>query len=296
MYCIPPWVPSLDMCLVKAPHPITFSFCTISASQMPRARTVVFRSWLFDDKSTGVLVFTTDRRSEKISDLKTNNGKYEACFYFNDQNHHSKQFRLSGFAQVLHPKYGIYPTMNNSSQISAPFSKYGSSNQNNTRQPSNVASEPNEQDETKFSQYPLYSPKLLKLYKEHQKEHIATAPHYPHHQSSGSTSSLLSYPPPGPSIEEWDQEYSRIWDSMSPKAKASFRRPDPGSTLTEDHRRHLDKISRGVDGTGDEAGLDNFAVIVMFVNSADLFFDNLNRRSKCFRVEEDEWIEEEVCP
>lgn len=83
---------------------------------------------------------------------------------------------------------------------------------------------------------------------------------------------------------------------MRQSAKASFRRPSPGSTLSQSNAQLIDAISRGVDGSHDERGLENFAVMVMFVNNVDCLVDRLNRRSHFSRVNVDEWSEQEVCP
>ena len=102
--------------------------------------------------------------------------------------------------------------------------------------------------------------------------------------------------PPAPTPEEWRKEYLRIWDSMQGSMKSSFRRPPPGTPLTEEKAHLIDKISRGVDGSSDESGQENFVVMVMFVNSADLLLDRLCKRFQYQRVEGTEWIEQEVCP
>lgn len=437
MYCIPPWVPTLELCLSQASTPHTFTLSTISKNGFPRARTCVFRSWLFNDKSTGVILFTTDLRSQKIQDLQSNDGKFEACFYFpnntiiipenysyssnspqqsttnnninNNSTHHhdshssiqrkqyhntnyrshngsistsksgSIQIRLSGFAQILMPSKNFYPSMN-PTQIS-PFSlSNGSSstsatavtsksslnssnssnpyhNQNSSTAPTppmepsgspilghlknNQSSHREEQDDDEDEEeinnddissqsYPIYSPRYLKHYKEqfnheytnclqnssNPTTHQSNGNYIPSNKSSSPSSStsiqnnnnnksiqinndeddnIPSSPPP-PSKSEWNEEYKRIWKSLSIFGKTSFKRPEPGTLLDDDKRRRLDKLSRGVDGSSDDAGIDNFVVIAMFVNDADVFYDLSNRRCKAKRLSDDDWIEEDVCP
>lgn len=389
MYVLPPWVPTFEQCLKQAQRPHTFSLATVSSTGFPHARTCVSRGWLFDDKSTGVLLFTTDARSQKVQDLGSTGGVFEACFYFpgkshdnnttdtsntnsntsnsdndrrrssssdsntssNSQASNSKprsrrppagvQIRLSGFAQCLSPSLGLYPTM-------APPGPPQATKRDNAPTPPLV---PRPTDEDSIScddqAYLIYSPTYVKEFRDHFKQlhhsdsgsnteshsglvegtgniipkkseastsktksELAQHPHEPqhhthshhhhhHHNNSNSHSTPLDYPPPVPTSKEWDEEYQRVWELMSPPAKSSFRRPTPGSTMDDTHRRQLDKLARGVDGASDEKGLSNFVVVVMFVNDADVLVDaagSTNRRHKAHRVMEDDWIEEEVCP
>lgn len=363
MYCIPPWVPTLDLCLSQAPHPHTFTFGTVSKDGMPRARTCVFRSWLFDDKSTGVLLFTTDLRSGKIDDLRFSDGKFEACFYFNKNDltgphtasgsrkspASSVQIRLSGFAQPLMPARNFYPTLyipleqptpynmasfqpppspTSSSPAASVVSGTGPSvaacyysppqeSADNSlaqqQQPAQLTAHEHKQHQAQTQQqhqemlmalkgnaiYPIYSPRYLEKYRE-QFAHDFNIHHTNYKTYTNNTSAQqqldeYSTPPP-PSHSEWRAEYARMWAATSSRGKASFRRPCPGTELDESSRRQLDKLSRGVDGASDDAGKDQFVVLAMFVNSADVFYDSLNRRAKSYRVEDDEWVETDVCP
>lgn len=272
---MPPWVPALDSCISQSPRPHTFTFCTVSLDNRPRARTCVLRSWLFNDKSTGVLIFTTDKRSSKISDLNHNNGNFEACFYFENT---SMQFRLSGFAQVLsldqYPTMAQHPQSVQTSFIQSPPSP--------SFYPQSLANTPPSSDEDWFESksfaaaaYPVYSPSWKSL-------------HDIYSHDCGQ--------PPVPTATEWKQEYLRIWSEMRHSAKSSFRRPMPGTALTKPSANLIDAISRGVDGTSDDVGLENFSVMVMFINGADVLADKVNRRSLYERVEGDDWVEQEVCP
>ena len=301
---IPPWVPALDSCISQSPKPHTFTFCTISHENMPKARTCVFRSWLFSDASTGVLVFTTDKRSNKISDLAHQDGKYEACFYFPN---FSMQFRLSGFTQIL--SHHQYPSMTDISSTTIPcmpppsptappgfypggthLTPYPPNMQHNRhhhhqqqqhsqhlQNPHNNFNQfvPRPSIPPPSKKYPVYSPGYKKthdIYLEYTR-------------------------PPSPTPEEWRAEYCRIWAEMRQSTKAAFRQPTPGTVMTDQNAYLIDAISRGVDGISDDAGMSNFTVLVMFVNHADCLTDRyMNRRLLYHRVNEGEWVEEQVCP
>ncbi|GME83405.1 unnamed protein product [Ambrosiozyma monospora] len=87
---------------------ITFGFSNISEDGRPKTRTCVLRGFLFDDRKTNILLFTTDKRSPKYKDILKNNF-YESCFNFTKTR---KQFRLSGVVKVisndLQPALDIY--------------------------------------------------------------------------------------------------------------------------------------------------------------------------------------------
>lgn len=89
----------------------------------------------------------------------------------------------------------------------------------------------------------------------------------------------------------------RVWTELRQSSKAAFRRPTPGSVMSQHSSHALDKIARGVDGYSDDSGMKNFTVLVMFVNHADILTDRyINRRLAYHRVNEGEWLEEEICP
>lgn len=313
---MPPWVPSLDTCLTQAPRPHTFTFCTISSDNRPHARTCVLRSWLFNDRSTGVLVFTTDKRSCKVADLTHNNGNFEACLYFANA---SKQFRLSGFAQVL--SLDQYPNMTQHQPQMAPIRVNSppspvsrpNLNQTQTEQETRGSSDPppvqQEQrhlrPDTSRNRLPIPEPETQKAadswYSSLDSKLTLPYPVYSPAWREANKTDLqtekdLALPPPSPTSAEWKQEYLRIWNGMSPAAKASFRRPYPGSIMSPASAKLIDAISRGVDGSSDEAGLENFNVIVMFVNGTDIFADKVSRRAVYERGTDDDWTEQEVCP
>lgn len=116
-----PWMPLFTQSIKnnkKEKHPFTtFQFSTVETDKgvhKPKVRTVVLRDFLFNDKTTNVLTFNTDIRSEKLSN--TGGQFFESCFYFADT---WEQYRFSGewfiinlsdkhqFDTRLLAKYGI---------------------------------------------------------------------------------------------------------------------------------------------------------------------------------------------
>lgn len=94
------WVPAFSAAVARhlETEPfVTFSFATVDGKGNPSVRTCIYRGFVFGDKKTNVLSFTTDSRMEKLGHVQTN-GKFEACFWFPKSN---KQFRLSGQARTL---------------------------------------------------------------------------------------------------------------------------------------------------------------------------------------------------
>ena len=108
------WTTIFEDCIKAESSPFTlFSLATTDRNSTPHCRSCVFRSWLFDEKSTGVMTFTTDKRMSKVQELD-GNGKFEACFYFAKSN---TQFRLSGDTQIL-LQSSLHPSLSKSSQLS----------------------------------------------------------------------------------------------------------------------------------------------------------------------------------
>lgn len=294
---IAPWVPSLDSIIQTAPRPHTFTFCTVSREGLPRARTCVLRSWLFDDKTTGALVFTTDRRSAKMDDLQSTGNKFEACFYFGGE--YKTQFRIGGVAQVL--TKDLYPsldplagststTTSTSTPPSPPLagSPFSKQHPQPHQVPALFPSTPPQSthhwplsNKPKHSTpYPIFSP-AFKLANDIYTSPAATRPQ--------------SFPP---TSAEWLAEHKRLWSQMRPAMKSSFKRPQPGSPLTTQAAKTLDSIARGVDGQShDETALDNFVVVVMLCDQVDVLVDQQGGKRYMYeRIAGDEWVEVEVCP
>lgn len=110
-----PWVPAFTNAVTRQLETasfITFSFATVDSNGAPKVRTCVYRGFIFNDKKTNVITFTTDIRMEKFEHLKTN-PKFEACFWFPATN---EQFRVSGDAKLL--------TMNNTTTFNHELGNY----------------------------------------------------------------------------------------------------------------------------------------------------------------------------
>lgn len=88
-----------------------------------------------------------------------------------------------------------------------------------------------------------------------------------------------------------------MWSTIRPATKDKFKRPPPGDYVSAQSAALLDSISRGVDGRSLQMSLDNFTVMVMFVNHADVLrLGPANQRHLYHRANDDEWVEETVCP
>lgn len=72
-----------------------------------------------------------------------------------------------------------------------------------------------------------------------------------------------------PTKGEWEAEVIRQWKTLSRSSKSLYRKPAPGSLLTSETRKKLDKIQRGVDGANDDAGLENFGIACLCIDSVD---------------------------
>ncbi|CAI4956208.1 AVN_HP_G0102510.mRNA.1.CDS.1 [Saccharomyces cerevisiae] len=85
-------------------------------------------------------------------------------------------------------------------------------------------------------------------------------------------------------------------------AEIVTKKPAPGQKLTSETSKQLDKLHRGVDGAKEDAGLENFGIVCLCVDSVD--FLNLKEGSggerwifqKTDGKDEDLWEEQEVCP
>ena len=61
----------------KNPPFVSFQLATVDAQGVPHVRTMVYRGFLFNDKTTNVLTFVTDKRMNKYEELKP-------CFIFRE--------------------------------------------------------------------------------------------------------------------------------------------------------------------------------------------------------------------
>lgn len=319
MQCMAPWVPIFKSSIAQDPNSfIPFTLGTInSKTSKPQVRTCIYRGFLFDDENTNCIICTTDNRSQKFDDL-LNNDNFESCFYFRNDN---KQFRLSGkcglisFADlqdVLHQSdntekhsnntvsKNLFPKLKLPDLINKPYEDdngevFCEEEQRKHSMDPIIAKTINNSENIQNSKaeqeiiYPLFSPSSLEKI---QKEIDQT------YQSLNEVllnNSELLYPP---TIEDYRLEFNRLWSLNNNKSKSRFKLPKPRSLITVEKRKLLDRISRGVDGTDVNLGIQNFAVMVLFIDKVDYYIDSYGNSTRCIfeRINFDQWKETDVVP
>ncbi|CAI5760438.1 unnamed protein product [Candida verbasci] len=286
-----PWVSTFDQLInSELKHNnslpfITFQFSTIDVkSGYPKNRTVVFRGWLFNNKSSNVIIFTTDKRMEKYSELKLND-KFEACFWLGCC---KKQFRFRGKARILDeenkPKIDI-----SNIEKGHIINDADSINTINTINTITINEEQTKNDdppeinlnnkETSVQSIPIHSSLLSPKFVENE---------------ANSTSLPSKYLTP--SHEEYDAEVKRQWNQLSKNMKNSFKKPPSKSIMTDETQKTISSIKRGVDGKKDDYGFKNFALIGLFIDYVDLYDLDKDKRFIYEMNENQQWIENEVCP
>ncbi|CAR25952.1 hypothetical protein ZYGR_0A05230 [Zygosaccharomyces rouxii] len=263
-----PWVPTFIQSTKNNPKPfLPFQLATVDVhTNKPRCRTLVFRDFLFMDKRSNVLTFHIDLRSNKVAESFSLDSPtpVEACFYFAETR---EQYRFSGHCFLI--------TKRNHSEIP--------------------------QDVT--HRYGIISPSVCghhkdELYKfatEDERQHST--------DNSNRQERVLSQGDFKPPLEqEWGMELKRQWSRLSRSSKSQYRKPNPGTELTTQSSNLLDKINRGVDGSKEETGLENFAIACICVDEVDYL--NLTSGSGDERVifsrsvegGTENWDEKHVCP
>lgn len=265
MQIMAPWVPLLNQAIaleLETSPFVTFSFATIDLDGSPSVRTVINRGYLFNDKKSNILTFTTDIRMNKFQELQRN-PKFEACFWFPKSN---QQFRIKGNAKLL--------TLDNLKDIN---------------------------DSEIIKEFPIISPHKIKNYSSHADlaSHFNTTSNIGSISNScGNSNSNTSNSSNLPEISEWEAELQDKWENLSTKLKSSFRKPQPGEVLTKENRKLIDSISRGVDGSNEIDGIKNFALVLLLPDLVDFVDLSGNKQTRFFykRYEFDQWDEKEVCP
>lgn len=274
-----PWVPTFIQSTKNNTQPfLPFQIATIDElNNKPRCRTVVFRDFLFKDKKSNVLTFNTDLRSGKIEESfprgLESTTPVEACFYFPET---MEQYRLSGQCFLVSKK-----TLNISEKI---VEKYG------------IVS-PGASGHHKEELY---------QYEDEVCEEMGFKAEKSNRDSDdGEKKQTKEGDVRPPTSKEWNMEIRRQWYSLSRTSRSQYRKPDPGKPITSETSKKLDKIQRGVDGTDENAGLENFALVCLCIDKVDYL--NLKNGSGGERLiftrsnEEDSddlenWVEEHVCP
>lgn len=295
-----PWVPAFDAAISAqqaashSPPFVLFLFATVGRDGGPRVRTLVYRGYLFNDRQTNVLTFVTDRRMGKYEEL-LHNDRFEAVFFFSETR---KQFRLRGRARIVDGTHTPvidtssirHRNMSNRMLLGADDSDQEpdelalsvASTLDAKKTPNNTGADV----QSAPLDHGLLSPSLAAS----MSEKCASGLSYTNLQ--GWTES--HYTPP--SRTEWEHEINRQWGQLSKSMKKSFRKPPPGSPMTESSHKSIDSLSRGVDGKKDEDGLKNFALVALFVDYVDLYELDKDRRYVYERDSLHQWVEHEVCP
>lgn len=293
-----------------------FNFSNVDANNYPSTRTCVSRGFLFNNEKSNVLVFTTDKRSSKYNDLLLN-PRFDACYYFGKMR---KQFRFKGTVRMISDDLTpnvIYIPKDENEEGSSEEEPLGM-NENEvschscSKKVETIGFHQPEENQSLVSQY------LSKIHDNEKKFKISEPLHYKLFSPSylgTMKDSAVSLAELGqrltlqesdnkpisrtPTKEEWQAERLRVWNSLSRSMKTSYKKPTPGSPLTEENRKLLDAINRGVDGNNSSSGYENFVVVCMFVELVDevvLGGSGYDHRYLYRLTSNDTWKEYEVCP
>ncbi|KAK6453710.1 pyridoxamine 5'-phosphate oxidase-domain-containing protein [Scheffersomyces xylosifermentans] len=310
-----PWVPGFNSAIEaelsatnNSPPFTSFQLATIDhKSGYPKNRTLIFRGFLFNDKTNNILTCTTDKRMSKYDEF-LHDDKFEAVFYFPRT---KKQFRFRGKARIIDHTYkpiidisAIQPKtilehnqkvslkrdkeFNNSDvedEVDDDESIVNGNRQNNHNNTTNGNGNHSINPQTTPIQSSLLSPSLLSQFNDSS------------HDLAYSTLNELShlqYIPP--SEEEWNAEIDRQWENLSKSLKKTFRKPAPLQPLNDDNIKLMDSINRGVDGKKDDHGKKNFSVVALFIDQVDMVELEKDRRYIYVKDSHQLWSEEEVCP
>lgn len=275
------WVPAFSASVeneqaAKSSPPFTaFQFATVGEDGYPSNRTVVFRGFLFGLPSNSVLTFSTDRRMAKYREL-LHNDRFEAVFYFASVR---RQFRFRGRARVLDQSTTPVCVCDISSRAIGHLSSDELEGEDGDELEIAVSARhvPSSTPQLALN-YPVFSP-------------LATA-----HFGNALVEHLADLAKFAPSAEDWLQEIRRQWEALSPGLQLSYRRPAPKTSLLELNQKLIDKINRGVDGKKADLGLENFAVVALFVELVDYYEMEKDRRYLFTKDADHIWSEHEVCP
>lgn len=275
------WVPSFLLALQnevtasQLPPFTSFQLATNGSDGYPHSRTVVYRGFLFNDKTTNVLCCTTDKRMNKYRELMADD-RVEAVFYFPTL---KKQFRIRAKARIIDDDHWpqidlVEPVLSDGNysddddEDSLEFSPRANGGSQVQRQPVRAN---------------IVSPSQLALAKPAVGD------------SSSTTLSQLNWM--APHQQEFQDERLRQWDQLSKLLKRLFRRPEPLADMTEERTLAIDAISRGVDGKKEDYGLANFAVLALFPERVDFVdLESDKRYIYDYNGKHATWREREVCP
>lgn len=304
-----PWVPAFSNALEAelaakdySPPFTTFLFATVDRNGFPHNRTLVYRGYLFENKTNNVLTFTTDKRAGKYQEL-IDNDKFESVFYFEQAR---KQFRFRGKARIIDdkhtPKFDLTTIQPLHVMQDNLHSQANSSDESDSDEDDSLVISASSQTSLDIARgqenhevspqdtplnYPIISPTLLEQI---QKESSSLSISFTNlHELT-----VTEFCPP--TRAEWDAEISRSWAALSKQLKLSFRGPEPNLLMDDEKHNLIDKITRGVDGKKADSGLKNFAVVAMFIEYVDYYDMDKSRRYIYEKDENHLWSEHEVCP
>lgn len=293
----------------KNPPFVSFQLATVDAQGVPHVRTMVYRGFLFNDKTTNVLTFVTDKRMNKYEELKSND-KFEAVFYFQRM---KKQMRFRGRARIVdqYHKPNIelssiqsYGLVDRSADTGSDSETEEQANTEIKNEMKNVQSDtlntlpkekaqPHQDECTKARletqaqplRHDIISPGISSQLSELDRK-----------TSFGDLLGLSRMVLTPPTEQEWNQEIRRHWEGMSRNMKMSFRKPPPKSELSPENLKTIDSILRGVDGKKDDDGLANFSVVALFVDYVDAYDSEKDKRVLFEKDTHQVWHEHLVCP
>ncbi|KAK6461511.1 pyridoxamine 5'-phosphate oxidase-domain-containing protein [Scheffersomyces coipomensis] len=310
-----PWMPAFtqavdnEFLITNNSPPFTpCQFSTIdSKTGYPKNRTLIYRGFLFNDKTNNIITFTTDKRMDKYQEL-IQNDKFECVFYFANI---KKQFRFRGHAKIIDSTFQPIIDLSNiqpKTLLEKDQKKFLKRERDDIKFENNPYSDIDDLESIKSKtitdldistvnlncqlnsiQSSVLSPSLLKQINDQTSASSTSLSNY----TLNDISHIQYYPP---TKDEWNEELKRQWNQLSKHLKKSFRKPNPLQPLNDDNQKLLDRISRGVDGKKDEDGFKNFAVIGLFVNYVDYVELDHDRRYIYEKDSSQQWSEQEVCP
>lgn len=287
---------------------VLFNFSNVDSNNYPSTRSCVLRGFLFDQEKTNVLVFTTDKRSTKYKDL-LKNPRFDACFYFSKL---KKQYRFKGTVRMISDDL----TPNIAYESGFDLCNGGNedvvdeSNEGNKSDTSSIDDEHESLISQYLSQhnktlkpqtiyeplnYKLFSPNFIKTFEDSSISLSDLGNKMNSHNINEEDEELSKIP----TTEEWQNERLRVWNALTRNMKKSFKKPIPGTPITEESRKLLDAINRGVDGNNSSTGYENFVVVCMFVELVDevvMGGSGYDRRHIYRKTHNHLWKEYEVCP
>ena len=139
----------------KLPSSRWFQLCTVNADNKPSLRTVVFRGW----KTKNSILIFTDKRSEKIKHLKTNNNVEILWLFFKSKS----QFRFKGEMKEIKENIKYWDSLSDRSKLTWFWGHPGKGIDNNIKPSQIISSNLNKPESFVVLEFEIYSVDLLKL-------------------------------------------------------------------------------------------------------------------------------------